>query len=145
MKGKISKINPWKTGKGSFVKIDGTEYIILSQTDAKVGDEVNYEIGDKEMYGKKILAHLLPCALEAYIDSPKEFRAHDVPKTDARETYWQRKEIREIERDGVITMLSCMSSAACVYEGTQSHETEILKLAELFFERAISKIKKASP
>lgn len=123
MKGKIVKLNKWHKGAGSFIKIDETEYIILAGTDAKVGDVVEYELANKFMFNKQVLSKLL-LPLEAYVQPARDedrakpapvavvpFRAHDVPKLDARETYWANREKHDIEKDATITRLSCISSA----------------------------------
>jgi hypothetical protein len=148
VKGKITKLNAWKTGKGSLIGIDGNEYIILAGTSCKVGDVVEYEIGNKFVYGKQVLSKLLP-PLEAFMDNHPEMainpdnprsapllRAHDTPQAsankDSREAYWQAKEKRDIEREPIITRLSCISSAAQVYSGAQGQDEKILELARKF-------------
>lgn len=137
MKGKIVKLNKWHKGNGSFVKIDETEYVILAPTNAQIGDEVNYEIANKFVYGKQVLSHLLPCAIEAYIDedkprsAPIPFRAHDAPK-DSREEYWKAKEKRDIAQEPIITRRYCLSSAAQVFSGAQGQDEKIIALATKF-------------
>ena len=148
MKGKVTKINLWKSGKGCFIQIDGTkpDFLFYGKTDVKVGEAVNYEIGKDAPDGKPTLKSIRADGIEAFEARDEDrakptqiYRAHDAPKADAREEYWKLKEKRDAEREPSITRLSCISSACAVYEGAQGSDDKILALAAKFEAFAIGK------
>jgi hypothetical protein len=136
-KGKITKLNAWKSGKGSFIGIDGKEYVILTGTDAKIGDAVEFEIGTKFFSGKAVISKLL-LPLEAYVQPARDedrakatpvFRAHEAPK-DSREAYWQAKEKRDLEAKPIEIRLSCIASACVFYSQQAVMHEDVLGFAK---------------
>jgi hypothetical protein len=139
--GKITKLNAWKSGKGSFIGIDGKEFVILAATDAKIGDMVEYEIGTKFFSGKSVLSKLL-LPLESYVQPPTRdednvrspvlvpFRSHYVPKPDAGENYSQAQGDAVKRAENV--RLECLACATQVYSGAQGADEKILELAAKF-------------
>lgn len=136
MIGTVTKLNAYKSGKGFFVGIDGKDYMFFGNPGVKIGDKVRYESGFTKD-GKLSLKSIRADGPEAFIDDkPKEFRAHDAPK-DSREEYWRNKEKRDIEREPIITRLSCISSACALMVGRNFEEnilvsTPIIEIAKRF-------------
>ena len=141
MKGKVTKLNLWKSGKGCFIQIDGTkpDFLFYGKTDVKVGEAVNYEIGKDAPDGKPTLKSIRADGIEAFEARDEDrakptqipYRAHDAPKLDSREAYWAAKEKRDAEREPIITRLSCISSA-CVLLHDTGREDDALALAAKF-------------
>jgi len=118
VKGKITKITEYKSGKGAFIGIDNQkpDYMFFGTIDVMVGNMVVFEEGKPTEKGNPTIKTIRLDAIEAYIDEDKPrsapvLRAHDAPKADARETYWINKEKHDLVKDAVITRLSCISSA----------------------------------
>ena len=132
MKGKIQKINQYKSGKGCFIGIGGTDYMFFGNPDAKVGDEVEYELGKINSMGKPTIKSIHSCAIEAFIDEDKP-RSAPIPKKDERENYWAGKEQREIAKEPQETRIKCLTIAGMVFEGAQKgHDEEVIALARKF-------------
>lgn len=139
-KGKITKLKAYTSGKGYFIGINNApnDFMFFGSLgpEIKIGSEIEYEEGKptKDHPTIKTLKH---APIEAFIDEDKPrsapvFRQHDAPKTDNREAYWAGKEKRDLEREPVITRLSCLSSASMVYEGAQGSDEKIIALAARF-------------
>jgi hypothetical protein len=141
-KGKITKITPYKSGKGYFIGIEGqpNDFMFFGSLNLYVGDSVVYEEGRPSKDGRPTIKIIRADTIEAYVDEDKsrsapiqkEFRTHDAPKADAREDYWKNKEIAEAAQKPIITRLSCLSSAAQVYSGAQGQDEKVLALAAKF-------------
>ena len=146
VKGKVTKVNMWKSGKGAFIQIDGAkpDYVFYGTPLAKIGDEVEFEEGAPTKDGKpvikKLVVKLLCGPVEAFEAPARDedrtkptpvLRAHDAPKADAREQYWINKEKHDLVKDAVITRLSCISSA-CVLLHDTGREDDALALAAKF-------------
>lgn len=139
MKGTLTKLTPYKSGKGYLIGIDSKtpDYMFFGGLgeEIKEGAFVDFITGRPSKDGKPTIKSLKLDAIEAFVtrdeDSPIKtvFRAHDAPKVDSREEYWKGKEKRDLEREPIITRLSCISSAAQVYSGAQGQDVKILELA----------------
>ena len=145
VRGVISKINQYKSGKGAFIQIDGRkpDYMFFGFTDCREGETVTYEEGKPTRDGKPTIKTIRADSIEAHIDEDKVrsspvFRAHD-KSPDGREEFWANKEKREISKDGIITMLSCLSSACENNSGGQKKPEEIVAEAEIYFQAAMKK------
>lgn len=116
MKGKIDKMNAWKSGKGFFIGIAGTDYMFYGSPTVSLGDVVEFELGKPTEDGKQKIKKIALAAdgIEAFIDKAETpvFRAHDAPRIDAREEYWKAKEKRDLEKEPIHIRLSCLESAA---------------------------------
>jgi hypothetical protein len=137
MKGKITKLNAWKSGKGFFVGIDGNDHMFYGSTKVKVGEEVEYELGKPTNDGTPKIAKLYSTSLEAFVDEDKPnsatvapYRAHDQAQ-GTREDYWKAKEQRDKEREPIMLRTSCLVSASNVFSGAQKEEG-IIELAKRF-------------
>lgn len=64
----------------------------------------------------------------------------------ARERYWERKEQNELERQGVITMLNCISSACNLFRidegGKMPPASAVIAYAQVFYDAAEAKKRK---
>lgn len=118
MKGKITKITEYKSGKGAFIGIDNKkqDYMFFGTLDANVGEEVEFEEGKPTGKGNPTIKTIKPLAIESF--TTPVLRAHDAPKADAREQYWINKEKHDLVKDAVITRLSCISSACQILTGS---------------------------
>jgi len=140
-KGKVTKLNNYKSGKGCFIQIDGKQpdFAHFGHPDIKVGDTVVFETGKPMDDGSPTIKTIHADAIEAFVDEDKArsapiLRAHDAPKLDSREAYWAAKEKKDAEREPIITRLSCISSAAQVYSGAQGKSViwaEVMELAAI--------------
>jgi hypothetical protein len=134
-KGIITKITPYKSGKGYFIGIEGQpkDFMFFGKINLYVGDSVVYEEGRPSKDGRPTIKTIRADTIEAYVDEDKsrsapiqkEFRTHDAPKADARENYWANKEKSDAEQKPIITRLSCISSACQLLQG-EENETEIV-------------------
>jgi hypothetical protein len=110
MKGIITKLNAWKSGKGFFVGIDGIDYLCNGNPKIAIGDTVDYDTGTPTKDGKPTIKKIYPNAIEAFVDEPKKetqvFRNHD-----SREEYWKAKEKRDLEREPIHIRLECLKAA----------------------------------
>jgi hypothetical protein len=141
-KGIITKITPYKSGKGYFIGIEGQpkDFMFFGKINLYVGDSVVYEEGRPSKDGRPTIKTIRADTIEAYVDEDKsrsapiqkEFRTHDAPKLDSREAYWAAKEKSDAEQKPIITRLSCISSAAQVYSGAQGQDEKVLALAAKF-------------
>lgn len=120
MKGRITKMNAYKDKTGYFIGIDNApiDHAFFGSLgrEITVGAQVIYEEGQKKLGNHPTLKYIKLDAGEAYIDEDKPrsapiLRAHDVQKMAARDEYWTNKERRDLEREPIITRLSCISSA----------------------------------
>lgn len=147
MRGKITKINGWPSGKGSFVGIDGKkpDFLYYGSLTAQLGSVVEYEIGKPARDGKPTIGEIRPVGIEAFVDEDKPRSApiqnnHPAnPSKDSRENYWQAKEKRDIERLPVDVMLSCISSACVLFQGISCDKTTVIEWAEAFYIAAMKK------
>jgi len=136
MKGKITKLKPYKSGKGFFIGIDykQNDYMFFGDPGIRLGETVIYEEGKASPEGNPTLKSIRSEPIEAFIDEDKPrsapiYRAHDTPKADARETYWQNREKHDLLKDATITRLSCISSACDFYSQQAVTHEDILGLA----------------
>jgi hypothetical protein len=120
MEGIITKLNAYKSGKGYFVGLDGTDYMFFGATTARIGDKVHFELGKPSKDGTPTIRKIVADGLEAFIDAPAPvFRSHDAPKMDAREEYWKAKEKRDLDNKPTEIRLACLA-AACVFYSQQT-------------------------
>ena len=148
-KGRITKLNNYKSGKGCFIQIDGKQpdFAHFGHPDIKVGDIVVFETGKPMDDGRPTIKTIHADAIEAFEardedrvkPNPIPYRAHDAPKTDAKDEYWLNRGKQDLIKDATITRLSCISSACAVYEGAQGSDDKILALAAKFEAFAIGK------
>ena len=145
-KGKVTKLNNYKSGKGCFIQIDGKQpdFAHFGHPDIKVGDTVVFVTGKPMDDGRPTIKTIHADAIEAFVDEDKArsapiLRAHDAPKTDAKDEYWLNRGKQDLIKDATITRLSCISSACAVYEGAQGSDDKILALAAKFEAFAIGK------
>ena len=145
MKGRITKFRVWKSNKGCFVGIDNGEadYLYNKIPKVSIGDTVEYDTGKPTDDGKPTISKLVVVGgpVEAFAQPANmtkpmpPYRAHDAPKADARETYWQNREKHDLAKDATITRLSCISSA-CELAAKQTSliptEELVIKFAKRF-------------
>jgi hypothetical protein len=154
MEGIIQSINPYKSGKGAFIRIANTDYMFFGSLQVKEGEKVSFDLGKPSKDGKATIRTIRPDRVKAFVDEDKPRSApiptnhppqtSAIPSKDSRENYWQSKEKRDIENKGIDVMLSCISSACALYEGAQGQTQNVLAAAELFYKAAMAK-KGASP
>jgi hypothetical protein len=127
MEGIITKLNAYKSGKGYFVGLDGTDYMYFGATTARIGDKVHFELGKPSKDGTPTIRKIVADGLEAFIDAPAPvFRSHDAPKLDAREEYWKAKEKRDVEKEPIHIRLACLAAACAFVKGASVGEDIIL-------------------
>jgi len=127
MKGKITKMNAYKSGQGFFIGINGTDYMFFGSAQAKIGDEVQFEEGKPSKDGTPTIKSIKPSGLEEFVDEDKPrsqqvFRAHD--QKDSREEYWKAKEKRDLEQLPANIRSACLASASEI--GRQDAEQVVL-------------------
>lgn len=127
MRGKITKLRAYTSGKGYFIGIDGKDYMFYGNPGVKVGEQAEYEEGKSAADGKPTIKTIRPTAIEAFVDEDKPrsqtlFRAHDQPQ-------WQQ----EKDRDRAKFRLDCVRIAASLYSNDGGTPAEvIIKMAEKF-------------
>lgn len=129
MRGTITKMNEYKSGKGFFIQVDNKEpdYLCWGHPGVKLGDVILYDervTGD----GKKSIRNIKLDSVESYIDEPKQ-----QPKNDSRESYWAAKERRDIEKEPINIRISCLTAATQYAIGVRaSNPEELITLAKRF-------------
>ena len=126
MRGKITKMNAFKSGLGFFIGIDNgrSDYLCNGNPNVKVGDEVEYDTGEPTKDGKPTITSIRRNTIEAFIDADKprsakiEYRAHDYPQ-------WQQEKDEKRQK----LRLECVRIAAtCLQFG--GDEARLFKLAD---------------
>ena len=140
MIGIVTKLNAYKSGKGYFIGIDGQEYMYFGEPSLSIGALVEFEEGKPSKDGKKTIKgiHLVK---QIALDEDKPFkpplyRAHDTPAKDSREEYWKNKEKRDLEKEPIITRLSCIASAVALADEMTTLE-EVVFYAKRFEKYAV--------
>jgi hypothetical protein len=132
--GTITKINAYKTNTGYFIGINNEpiDYMFFGALGKEIGigTKVIFDEG-KPKGDRPTIKSIKKDSVEAFIDEDKPRSApllraydqggHSSANKDSRESYWHAKELRDIEREPIITRLSCLSSAATIIAA--AHET----------------------
>jgi len=149
MLGKIEKLTEWGNKKGYYVKLNGKEFVSYGTPLARIGQEVEYEVGelaiDKKHYVVRIRqprASAIPAATNKEGQPITRLIPSDHPENkDARRDYYTNKEKADREREPVITMLSCISSACVLAQNSTANVSadQIVAISEVFFTAAMKK------
>lgn len=141
---KVLQLNIWRNKKGYFFKALGKDHFAYGVPAFKVGSIIEFDEGQEKINNA---THALNVRQPASTNKEGERitrlePTNPAPK-DSRQDYYIKKEAADLAREPVITMLSCISSACHMYDGSHSTK-EVIETAEAFFQVAMKK-KGASP
>jgi hypothetical protein len=141
MKGKITKLQAYPSGKGYFIGIDNKtpDFMFRGNPNVKIGEFVEFETG-APFNGKPTIKTMRLDSIEAYEAPARDedrakatpvFRAHEAPK-DSREEYWKAKEKRDLEAKPIEIRLSCIASAVLLYKASETPAEIVIGAAKKF-------------